>query len=88
MNGINFYKDKAKFDTLNLKVLNYLKVEEAKTLNSKGLKAVRWCDPVIHPVTKDLVFTVKDRILPALASTERGKIFNLPKDWFPKPEII
>ena len=88
MNGINFFKDKAKFDALNSKVLKYLKAEEAKTLNSKGLKAVRWCNPIIHPKTKDLVFTVKDRILPAVTSAEKKEIFELKSDWFPKPEII
>lgn len=88
MKGINFKKDKAGFDALNSKVLNYLKVEEAKTPNSKGLKAVRWCNPIIHPKTKEIAFTVKDRILPILTSTEKSKAANLSKDWFPKPELI
>lgn len=87
MKGINFKKDKAGFDALNSKVLSYLKVEEAKTPNSKGLKAVRWCNPIIHPKTKEIAFTVKDRILPCLTSAEKKEIIELTKDWFPKSEL-
>ena len=74
MKGINFKKDKAKFDAQNLKILNYLKERD------ENLNAERWCNPVIHPVTKNLLLTVKDRILDILTVDEKKEIIELTDD--------
>jgi len=70
----------SKFNALNLKVFDYLENKVS------GFKAERWCNPVIHPTTGDIVFTVEDRILPALTQSERDSVFELTDDWF-KDEI-
>ena len=54
----------------------------------QGHKLDRWCEKTIHPVSNKLVFRTTEKIEPILSSIEKGKIFDLPKDWFPKPEII
>ena len=71
MRIINCKKDQGKFDSLN---------ESA----SKFLGCDRWCNPIVHPVTKEIAFTVKDRILPCLDGEE---IIELTKDWFPKDAL-
>ena len=80
MKAINCKRDQAKFDALNKKVLKYLK----NTFDSKGDK---WCDPIVHPITGNIAFTVEERMLKALTQSENNTIFELTNDWFPKDNI-
>ena len=82
MKAISCKQNQAKFDALNSKALDCLENEEKKILNSTGLKSERWCNPIIHPVSKDIAFIIKDRILPALTSAEKAEIIELTDDWF------
>lgn len=75
MKIINCKLDKKKFKTLFDKVNKYY-----------GF--TNWCNPIIHPDTKDIGFIVKDRILEALSSSEKKEAIEATSDWFPKPEII
>lgn len=50
-------------------------------LNKKAnrlLKCDKWCNPIIHPDTKEIGFTVKDRVLPILKGET---IVDLTSDW-------
>ena len=81
MKAINCQLDQAKFDALNSKAISFLK-EVDTNLNSDV-----WCNPVIHPTSGDIAFTIKDRILPALTASEQAEIVVLTEDWFPILEL-
>lgn len=72
--------NKETFDALNEKALKYC-------LEQGGIME-RWCNPVIHPKTKEMAFIVEKRILPCLTTAEKNETIELTEDWFPKAEII
>lgn len=77
---INCIADKTKFNDLNSRALQHIK----DTYNSD---ADKWCNPIIHPVSGDIAFTVEDKILPCLTDAEKAEIIELTSDWFPKDEL-
>ena len=74
--GINCKSDQAKFDHLN-KICQQYCVD-----NLPNYTAVKWCKKIVHPVSGDIAFTVKDKVLPALTK-EQSEIIELTKEWFP-----
>lgn len=76
LKAINCVADRAKFNALNTKVQAY------SVSHDRRYKAVRWSNEFINPVTGDIAFLIKGRVISGLTPYEQAEVITLDKTWF------